>query len=435
MLEAREVPATNYWQNIDTHSSNPANWSDGVPTPDDGLVFRPRLDLAPPGEGGDPPPPPPPPVSTGTTFPTTATQFAGIRFVSGYAGTVTLPVSITFGGCYQDCGATVQAGNTTLTAMTSFAWTGGAVNASGNAATYKLDGATGGVIGTETSSLTTGSTLTLEANGSIGTSASFAGTTWFDNEADLKINAFCQVLQQPVAPAVPVEKKGKHTDPTKNTVYVYEGGKYVVDQLDQCGLGISILGGLLDIQSGKLTASGKVNSTNNSITMDHGLIQIANGQDVEVTYGLSISNGTFKTFATATDVDPTVTITGDFTISGGGIIVLGMYPDNTGYKFAKLKVIMTFTFAGGEFRAAVDAADGSKRDRILAEDIGVSVAAKIKPTVVGDASQAIGRSWDVLVATNSLTVAALALDTIVVGTGWDSFITGGNKRVAIRKLS
>lgn len=197
-LERRDNPATIYWQNVDSNYSNAANWSDGVPTPDDVLVFAPSY--APPIP--DSPPPPPSGSNTSTTFvslppiPYAADTYAGIRIVDNYAGTLTIPFNITFGELTQTSGNTYTPG-TDVTVDGAFSWTGGNTNTSSVAGVYHIQGVPMGIVGTDTSNISTGSKLSIETssgtegNGGIGSAVQGRGILNLLNTTGIEVAVGC----------------------------------------------------------------------------------------------------------------------------------------------------------------------------------------------------------------------------------------------------
>ena len=156
------MPAVNVWIGASDSFNTAANWTDGVPTADDTLVFT-GPTSPPPGPPG--PPLPPQYSNHNVNFPTTSNlSFSAIEIKDGYSGSIYFPANISFGGYTQTTGATEQNFDTTLTVTSTFNWTGGVVNNSSNTATYKLAGVPLGEIGTDDTTLSSGSKIVLDKN-------------------------------------------------------------------------------------------------------------------------------------------------------------------------------------------------------------------------------------------------------------------------------
>lgn len=157
----------NFWIGTSDDFDNPAYWTDGVPTPDDIITFNGTpgpISTTIDGDGSPTTPPtsgPQPYSLSNLTFPEVGDEnyepaYAGIRVINGYSGVVTFPANVDFGEYKQTTGSTAQETGTALTVTSSFLWTGGAVNATTNTATYNIIGATG-QIGEDTTNLSSGS--------------------------------------------------------------------------------------------------------------------------------------------------------------------------------------------------------------------------------------------------------------------------------------
>ncbi len=163
-LERRDNPALNVWLGITDNFTTASYWSDGVPTPDDILVFRG------PTNTSSNPPLPQTGSNTSVTFvsipppiPYAADTYAGIRIIDAYSGTLTIPFHIKFGEYTQTTGNTSTPGKN-VTIDGSFSWKGGNLNTSSTAGEYRIQGVPTGVIDSGGNAVTTGSSIKLQKN-------------------------------------------------------------------------------------------------------------------------------------------------------------------------------------------------------------------------------------------------------------------------------
>lgn len=351
-MEARENPAVNVWQAVSPYYSYfglSSNWSDGTPTSDDVLVF----------DGG---------VSNiGTIFPYTGGyQYAGLKFLNGYTGTVTLPADITFGGYWQTCGNTVQtAAYHTVTVTDTFQWTGGVINNGLNAATYDLKGITSGQIGTDSSTLYSGSKFVLEKNGSTGTVVQQTGVLHLPNGSDIEILADCELLQRQINAPV---NSGFEID-TSGNVFVAGAGRFLSEGGKVPSVKVDPLG-MLDVQKrngkGGLTVTGKVPGSNWGV-VSRGTIIVRNGETITATHGVAVTAGDFQTETAPNGVPQIVTINGRFSFEGNWIR-LGLSNTLDGTELANaystLKVTKNADLLVGDFWTKLDATNNQNRDAI-----------------------------------------------------------------------
>ncbi|MEO2090892.1 MAG: hypothetical protein ABGY75_15540 [Gemmataceae bacterium] len=356
-LDRRDNPATNYWQNVDSNYYNPANWSDGVPTSDDVLVFSPSS--APPIPGS----PPPPPVSTGTTFPNTTSSFAGIKFENGYAGTVTFPADVSFNYYYQDCGATVQAANTTLTAITTFIWTGGAVNNSANTATYQLNGISAGQIGTDTTTLSSGSKFVLQKYGTVTVNSVVrqSGIVNLTNDRGVDVLEDCTLILQQVNFQMPPGGNKPAMNAmvlTKGKTYS-DGGKLSSVKVD---------GGSLWLRKGGLEVTDKVPGTDWSVVMTptgSPTVSINNRETLKVAHGFQMNCDDVALVTNIVAEGPqTATIEGKFRILAGEIILGAGKTGTELVDYAGLIVTEDAELWGGKFSPVINPYTGSECEYI-----------------------------------------------------------------------
>lgn len=368
------MPATNVWLDGTGAWNVPGNWSDGVPTSDDVLIF-----------GG--------PSNLGVNFPTTSgLSFAGLVMQSSYTGTLGFQAPITFGSYQQYGGYTFQWATTAeVTATGTFVWTGGGVNTSTNPATYELKGVTTGQIGTDTTTLVSGAKFVIEKLGSVTSWVKQHGVLNANNAAGIEVLEDCTfdqrqlIVQQGNKPAAPGLKltngKGNSSD----------GGTFT---------SVLILGGKFTANSDTVTVSEKVPGTDWSvICQQNGTIAIKIGATLKATDGVYMSTGALQTLTVPAPpgggAEPTVaTIDGVFRIDGdenhvNATIELGMADAAAGTQsgYSVLEVTGRTYVWGGTFKPKLQQS-GALRDKILTKEM-FNVAAHFTitpaniPTTIG----------------------------------------------------
>lgn len=162
-LERRDNPALNVWLGTTDSFTTASYWSDGVPTPDDILVFRGPINTS------TNPPLPQSGSNTSVTFvsipppvPYAPDTYAGVRIIDDYSGTLTIPFDIKFGEYTQTSGNTSTPGKN-VTIDGSFSWKGGHLNTSSTAGEYRI-AVPLGVMDPNGGSVSSGSTIRLQAN-------------------------------------------------------------------------------------------------------------------------------------------------------------------------------------------------------------------------------------------------------------------------------
>lgn len=393
MLEAREVPAINVWIGASDSFNTAAYWTDGVPTADDTLVFTGPTSPPPSPPGGPPLPPiPPPPYSQqSVTFPTTSSQsYAGIEIKDGYTGTVTFPVSLSFGSYTQTTGSTAQYTETTLTVTSTFNWTGGAVNATTNIATYHLTAVPLGIIGNDSSSLTSGSKIVLDKNvAGIGSSVQQAGVLSVVNGMWTEVleNSLLQMKQiQAVLPPGGNKPKNDHIVVKKGELQTFDGETIKSLKVEA--------GGKVSISAKGLKVTDKVPGTNEGVYVTDGEITLAGGANLEATNDVYMNKGKLLGVPDGDkDTFEEITITGGLSISD---VTVRLTPANV-TDYTKLIVTKTASMNNGTFEVGVKGNSNQKSDVIQAKKFDTASNFKIKVTEKDGNSQ-VGNNWDVLVS-------------------------------------
>lgn len=413
------MPADNIWRGVTGNFNDAQNWTDGVPTSDDVLIFT---STASPGYGSgqqQPPPnsPPPPPAPTGdpnrsVTFPSTADlSYVGIEIINGYSGTVTFPANITFWRYTQTTGATAQALATTLTVTGNLQWTGGVVNNTTSLATYRVYNPGGSVvtgsIGTDTTSLSSGSNILLQAAasvyGPVGVSVRQAGAVSVLNGGVVTVGEKC-VFQMADAQAVqadgaspkseavvPVKPKNDHIVVDKGKVEMFGGKDVEIKSL------LVKPGGEAIIKC-DLKVTDKVPNQLNGVAVTEGKLTIACTTTTTVPHGVFLDKSVFTTVA-GTGVSPeTATIDGTLLVTQTTLRLTT--PTET--RFATLLVTQDATLNDGTFEATVSAQTGTKRDVIMTDKKFITSAqfkikAIEKDKLNGEGATS-GRTWKVMIA-------------------------------------
>lgn len=381
-LEAREVPAVNYWIGDNTTFAEADNWTDGVPTLDDTLVFT-AMPIpghsneegpiggeggGPPGGGG--PPSPPPYAGQSVVFPSDAGRsYAGIRILDGYSGTITFPANISFGEYTQTSGTTAQSAGATLTVTSTFAWTGGAVNATSNVATYKLLGVTG-QIGTDTTNLTSGSTFVLD------------GGTTLTQSGELNLNGSFEVLAGSSALVGQLINQVGNQPKQKATAGSIIKGELTARNAEFTSVEVSVSGTFKVRDYIKVT--DKVPGSDWGVVVDGAAasLEVTNGSTIEATNGVYVKNGGFTT-EYKTNVNQITTIEGKFRIDDGEIYLGAKDPPGVvGYSTLLVKEMVYLW--GGTLHTRMDDNNSGNRDAIETWDqFNIGAQFTIAPMNVG----------------------------------------------------
>lgn len=301
-LEAREVPATNLWLGGTGAWNVAGNWSDGVPTADDVLIF-----------GG--------PSNLGVNFPTTSgLSFAGLVVQSSYTGTLGFQAPITFGSYQQSGGYTFQfSPAATVTATGMFVWTGGGINTSTNPATYELKGVTTGQIGTDTTDLYSGSKFVIEKLGSVTSWVTQSGVLNLENGVGIEVLLGGTFEQRQLIDAPNNKPEVKAPE---SSIVLNQG-----DALSSKGgslPSVLVLDGKFTVNSGVANVKQKVDGTDWGVVMQGGTIVIKNGATLKATHGVYMNEGTLNTLTIpGTGASNKATIEGVFRIDAG-LIELGL---------------------------------------------------------------------------------------------------------------
>jgi len=404
-LEAREVLTVNTWIGVTSNFHTASNWTDGVPTADDILVFSGLVatpietttnDLVSiVGDDGPlpippPPPPPPPPYSNvSVTFPDDTdadyeAAYAGIRILNGYGGTITFPTDQGFGEYTQNSGATSQAADTTISVTSTFGWVGGAINATSNTATMKLNGVTNGQIGEDTTTLSSGSNIVLDS----GATARQTGVLQLPNGSDVEILEDCELRQRQIT-ADPPPTAGFEIDGSGNVKvsgrFLSEGGKVPSVKVE--------VGGTLDVErrgnKGGLTVTGKVPGGNFGVS-SRGSIFLRNGETITADYGVEVTQGGFYTLS-GFQIAQVATIDGRFVFEGDEIR-LGLQNfledgTNLGASNTTLEVTKRTDLLSGDFKPKLDVNNVNNRDFIKTrKEFNCDTSFSIKPEAAAPAA-------------------------------------------------
>ena len=402
-LESREVPANLYWLGYSTDFTDPVNWGGAIPSSANHLYFTGPTSPPPsPPPPGTPPPPPVPPSgsNTSTTFvkgpinppipyaPTSLPDnYAGVHILNGYSGTLTIPFNIEFGAYEQTSGNTYTPG-TDVTVTSTFSWTGGNANTSSAAGVYHLQGQMG-ILGTTTSTVSSGSKLSIEpGTGGIGADLTVRGALNLLNDMGVEVMANCLVLLGSGQPG--------DTGPTVfgNNMFINQGQTYSSGG-KLLGIGVLNDGGTLKVGTGGLKVTGTVFASAYSVKMNSGNIYIRNGQTLEATNGVRVLDGDLLSTAVNDGTTPQVaTIDGALRFDDGRIILgTGDTP-----AYSTLKVKDTVKLYGGTFLPKVDAGSNQNRDAIdTNKTLDCTTTFTLAPQVL-NGNAAVNAAWTVLVS-------------------------------------
>lgn len=449
LLENREVPTVNYWLGGTGLFTDAGNWSDGVPTSGDDLIFDGTLvqsefpnfglsssefesvgDL---GEGGHsaPPSPPPPPVfnsNLGVTFVSNAGNvYNSIHLRNSYTGTVTIPLNVTFGGFEQTTGDIKQSNTPEMGTQTEaytitvdgsianggeagdFVWTGGTLNSGVNAGVVSIVAVPTATIGNGTdTSYSLGSDLKLLD----GTVLSASGNIVLSNEAGLEINDYC-VFQgaQPGSGDPPPKSWAdllKANPPGPNQTQVPGIGSVLVKGGVLKGIGttklpVLIRGGEFRIEGDKDTVvegdfGGHPEGSTVNVLMEQdngGKIVIEEGRTLKAAW-VSVRAGLLTTKVKGSVPNHMAIIDGDLTVVGG-VVQIATEGRPSGAFVPTLHISGDMSFTDGVYKPTVFSAGGNIHDRwTCSGKLTSDPDAKITPTVVG--TPTAGLAWDVIIA-------------------------------------
>ncbi|MEO2088947.1 MAG: hypothetical protein ABGY75_05545, partial [Gemmataceae bacterium] len=387
------MPAINNWLGYTSSFTTASNWSDGVPTSDDILVFR--GPTSPPPSPPGMPPLPPTGSNTSTSFaqlpptiPYAADTYEGIRILDDYAGTLTIPFDIGFGEYTQSSGNTYTPG-TDVTVTSTFSWTGGNLNTSSTAGEYRIQGVPLGTVNPNGGTVSSGSTMRIEPNPTslIGSVVTFlAGTIdWLGGEGIIvDSNSIADIKPAlPGAITFDANSAGKK-------IQLLEGGTATIHAKDRPtgntdtaffnGLNYSVenLGGTFKVHdrtNAKLTGTTTYTAAGGvtgyaAVVQTAGLTQLEAASQI-TTYSDSrvvFAGGTFEVL-NVNDVDlvqPEAVIDGDLLI--GGTATLKM----KGPKYGVLGVKERMYWSGGEIHMYI----GKNEDGGVVSDL-ISVVGKV----------------------------------------------------------
>lgn len=357
------------WLGATDNFANAAYWSDGIPTADDVLLFSPsamQVDRWTTVTG----------TNTNCTFPQVGdanylSSYAGIHVINGYSGTITFPANVSFGDYFQTCGATAQTAGKTLTVTSQLFWTGGAVNNTSNLATYTLDGVVSGQIGTDDTTLSSGSEFVLDGS----TTVTQSGTLNLGNDADIEVKVNALFIQRRITLSSPKDPKingYENTDSGGVMVwgrYLSEKGKVKYVRVEA--------GRILDVevnstnQYGGLKVTGKPLAGNWSVT-SKGKIFIRNGQTLKAEHGVYVMQGDLYSYTAPAPAQQIATIDGRLRFEGDEI-KLGLAntaPDTSVQTnaFSTLLVTKKAELWGGTFQPKLNENNVTERDNIETQD-------------------------------------------------------------------
>ncbi len=405
-LEARENPVVaNYWLGVNGDFTDPQNWSYDLPEEEQDLYFVGNLG----GLGGPGIPlPPGAGVNASTTFvegahflpPPYAPQthdfpskYAGIHILDGYSGTLTMPFDIEFGSYTQESGNTSTPG-TNVTVTGGLFWTGGIINTSSTAGELRLEGGPGGVIGTNASTVNSGSKIVLKQNeADIGANATIRGTLHLLNGVGIDVLTGCLLQLGDELPG----SKSETISTTGTASVLVRGQVYSIGGV-LSDLGVLVDGGRLTVMWGGLKVTGMAETSAVSVKMTSGEIRIWNEETLEATYGVRMEDGELRTMGVDNGmIEQTATIDGTLTVYGGSI-KLGQGLIAT---FTTLKVTDTVKLYGGTFYTDVNVPQKALFDRIETEKtMDFTSSFKIDVTAMNGLANTDDIWWGVLYAQN-----------------------------------
>jgi hypothetical protein len=337
--------------------------------------------------------------------------WSSIHLVNGYAGTVTFNSTLLVGTFEQTSGAlTWMLSGEDLNVSTSFTWTGGILNASTNANTVHLTGATALIAPAGGGTVTTGNTLSFE-NGATGTFN--PGTVNFTNAGAVNIDATSEVDAKPTTITSTVKYVGV------SQINLAAGGKFFVGgpgTFDGTGVPFYNNGGyvwLYDSVTVKLGGSVKVGaSTYPSSYYQDGsgaLTDIQSGSVLNVAKDVFLTDGLFKTSWNPNLADnvtaQTGTVTGDFSMTGG---VVAVCAGGTSAHYGTFYVSGAVLMNGGTYKPAIDGTTSGKNDHwesggnFLIDQIpGTGGTATLTPINTAGAGTVASGVWKIIKATGA----------------------------------
>jgi hypothetical protein len=255
-------------------------------------------------------------------------------------------------------------------------------------ATYELKGVTTGQIGTDTTSLQSGSSFVIDELGTVTSMVTQSGVLTVVNGGGVDVLEGNRLEQRQLIDA-PIN------DPKLNAprgLRVF-GEVSVNGAEDTC---VEILGGTLEVKKKGLKITDRVPGTiSDGLKMTTGTLSIQCGSTLQATWQVTMTGGTLTT-ATGDGANPPITATIDaqFGVYGG---LVKLTPDNLN-EYRILDVTQGVRLIDGKFDAGVKATDDTFRDRIDTDD-GFTAHPDFKIKITEKEGQAVaGRKWDVLVA-------------------------------------
>ncbi len=335
--------------------------------------------------------------------------FQSLTILSNYTGTVTFGGAITTGAYSQGGGAISQpSSGTDLTVTSTFNWSGGTLNSSTNQAIVHLRGATGTISPGAGNVITTGSTLSFENNGTVGSTVTFnPGEVDFAGGTGIDVNDLCSVN---MAPKKTAEIRFKTTDGRNpsdgKNIVLKNGSTYrIFGENDFPATGEPTLaeaisdipmvmntGSKFTIEAAasarfeKKSAGYQLDATKfGSILQFGGLLSIESGSELSVEKGVQMLGGTLQTTAHATlaAAKQVGAIWGSLridSITNGPAIQILINAGSTPHKRGYLSVSGDVKLNAGTYKPNVDASDSSNVDAwIVLGSVTIGSAAKIAP--------------------------------------------------------
>jgi hypothetical protein len=369
------VPAQLTCFGVNSTFTDPVNWTGGqLPTAGDDLYFDGNAIVLPPP--GSPPGTPTNDPNTSTTFVTGTVgghyfpdNYAGIHLVNHYAGTITIPFDITFGDYEQSSGNTSNPGTngvgSDIRATSAFSWTGGNINVSSDPGVLHIQGVPLGIIGTDTSNISTGSKISIETNGAnIGSYVTAKGILNLVSEFGIEVMVNCTLLLQAAPGGAPQQVKA----PNPKATILTKGNTICLGS--ECDPGYILDGGNLSVMAGGLKTTGKVEpdlAGSPSVKVVDGVLGILNNQTLTTTHGVDLRGGWLRTYTSNQPVLQQANIVGELTVFAGDID-LGLYLDNTFHTYSRLHVTGRVRLFAGFFHAYFNANDATQCCQIFTDE-------------------------------------------------------------------
>jgi len=383
-LEAREVPAVNYWLGMySTDATNPLNWSQArQPISSDELKF-----------GFSWPPTNPACINLQGTF-------SSLEMDSYHPTTVTLSGPLTVGGLIIRAGALNQpSSNTDITVTFALSWSGGTLNSTSNHATVTVRGNTGlatAGISPNGGTLTTGSTLIFDVNAQgVGAQGTInPGTVQFNNGAGALVGSTVTAAIQRAS----VYTNGIVDFLGTGTIRIKPGGLWQVigPGIFTSPLPIGNIGGVLQVDTGATAnVTGQFQAAATSVEQTSGTIYIQGGATLKAAHGVVLTGGKLATFANTAGGSQTATIAGDVNNSGADVVICDL---SSPHVFGTLYVTGNVRWTGGTYRPVLNAAAPGTADLWKVKgNFEVGGTARIAPGTINGAPQQ-NQLWDIMEA-------------------------------------